>query len=245
MMSVTQKTHSTAGVRSQDVTVDDIISALKKLRAGKACADDAWVTEMLKTGHEGFLEAIAAIFSDILHEKAEMPHTWCASRLTILFKKGDAKLPKNYRPIAIIPVLGKLFSGVLLQRIKPLLENLQEPEQAGFRADFSCDDVIHFLRMTAEKADEKSEQIWAVSLDLEKDFDKVLHSSVSDGLARAGVEPDIFRVLWDLYSLQPAHVRLDGDVRSRAFKILCDVRQGDHLSPILFNSITRDIFAEL
>ena len=99
--------------------------------------------------------------------------------------------------------------------------------------------------MTAEKADEWGEQIWAVSLDLEKAFDKVLHSSVFDGLARAGVEPDIFRVLWDLYSLQPAHVRLDGDVRSRAFKILCDVRQGDHLSPILFNSIPRDIFAEL
>ena len=97
------------------MTVAKITSALKKLRAGKVCADDGLVAEMLKTGHEGLLATIAVIFTGLLHDKAEVPHTWCVSRLTILYKKRDAKLPKNYRPIPIIPVLGKLSSEVLLK----------------------------------------------------------------------------------------------------------------------------------
>ena len=76
-----------------------------------------------------------------------------------------------------------------------------------------------------------------MSLDLEKAFDKVLHSSVFEGLVDAGVESDIVRVLLNLYSLQSAHVRLDGGIKSRAFMILCGVRQEDLLSPILFNSV--------
>ncbi len=35
-----------------------------------------------------------------------------------------------------------------------------------------------FMRMMAEKSDEWGEEVWAASLDLEKAFDKVYHSSV-------------------------------------------------------------------
>ena len=62
------------------------------------------------------MDAIAASFTDILHGSVDVPEACCMSRLVILFKKGDATLPKNYRPIAIISVKCKLFSGILLGR---------------------------------------------------------------------------------------------------------------------------------
>ena len=112
---------------------------------------------------------------------------------------------------------------MILNRIKPILDSLQDPEQAGFRPDYSCNEAMQSLRMVAEKADEWGEHVWAVSLDLEKAFDKVLHSSVFKSLAEARVESDIVNVLWNLYALQTACVCLDGGVQSRAFKILCGV----------------------
>ena len=232
------------GAHASAVSVKEVNEALKKLRAGKACGDDELCAEMLKTSHAGLVGAIATVFSDILCGYAELPATWAISRLVVLFKKGDATLPKNYRPIAIIPVLCKLFSAVLFGRVGRLLDSLQDPEQGGFRPDYSCSDIIVFMRMVAEKADEWGEEVWAASLDLEKAFDKVSHVSVLECLAEANVETDILKYLWRLYRQQVAYVSVDG-AKSRLVSILRGVRQGDPLSPILFNNVTAKIFRAL
>ena len=46
-----------------------------------------------------------------------------ASSLAI-FKKGDASQPGNYHPIAVLPVLYKLYARVLLSRIKNTWDSL-------------------------------------------------------------------------------------------------------------------------
>ena len=150
--------------------------------------------EMLETKHSGLIESIAQVFTDILHGRLDVPSTWSKSRLVVLYKKGDPTLPKNYRPIAIISVLNKLFSGVILARLKPILDALQGPEQAGFRQDFSCSDVVQMLRMVVEKSHEWGVEFWPASLDLEKVFDKVSHEAVFYSLRDGNVDPDIIRV---------------------------------------------------
>ena len=57
--------------------------------------------------------AAALFFTDVLNGSAVSPETWKTTKMKVLFKKGDAELPKNYRPISIIPVLAKLFSTLL------------------------------------------------------------------------------------------------------------------------------------
>jgi hypothetical protein len=234
-----------SGPRSDTIEPSEIRGALKKLRAGRVCGDDGLYAEILKTHHEGLITLIAQMFTDILHGTCEVPASWTVSRLVVLYKKGDASLPKNYRPIAIISVLSKLFSGVLLARIGSSLDSLQGVEQGGFRPDYSCSDIIMFMRMMAEKADEWGEEVWAASLDLEKAFDKVYHSSVLDSLEDAGVESDIISFLGRLYGQQKAYVCLDSATRSRLIDILRGVRQGDPMSPILFNNVTRQVFQAL
>ena len=55
---------------------------------------------------------MAELFSELLEGKLDVPNSWCVSKVVVLFKKGDATLRPNYRPIAIIPLLCKLFCGV-------------------------------------------------------------------------------------------------------------------------------------
>ena len=130
---------------------------------------------------------------------------------------------------------------MLLGRVGRLLDSLQDPEQGGFRPYYSCRDIIMFMRMVAEKAEEWGQEVWAASLDLEKAFDKVSHALVLECLAEANVEADILNYLWRLYRRQVAYVSVDGD-QSRHVSNMRGVRQGDPLSPILFNNVTAKNF---
>ena len=105
--------------------------------------------------------------------------------------------------------------------------------------------MVTFLRLVAEKADEWGEVVWAASLDLEKAFDKVHHTAVLKSLMNAGIEPDIVSFLWQCYKQQSAYVSLDANTKGRLFEILRGVRQGDPLSPVLSNNVTREIYAKL
>ena len=230
---------------SDNITVEEVEQAVAKMKRGKSYDDDGLCAEMLKTGHKDLLKLVAEIFTDILHGLSDVPAAWKCSRLIILYKKGQATLPKSYRPVAIISVLCKLFSMVLLKRIGPTLHALLDPEQAGFRPDHSCSDVIMFMRMVSEKAEEWGEEIWAASLDLEKAFDKVYHESVLDALLDASVDPDVVNFLAQMCRQQSAYVCWDDGTRSRLLKILRGVRQGDPMSPALFNNVTRIIFRNL
>ena len=163
----------------------------------------------------------------------------------VIFKKGDPAFPSNYRPIAVLPVMYKLFATVLLGRIRRVLDRLQPLEQAGFRASFSCSDHVHTLRLLAEKASEWGQTLWVASLDLEKAFDKVLHDHVFDSLLGTGVEVEVIQTLRKVYSDMCAYVQLEPGNRSRTFSILRGVRQGDPLSPILFINVLRKVLSEV
>jgi len=226
-------------------TSTEVRQAVKHLKNKKACAADGLVAEMLKHGSEELYEAIALLFTCLLSGQTAVPAEWRQSRLTVIFKKGDPKLPKNYRPISIFPVLEKCFCVFLLQRICDKLEEHQPLEQFGFRRHLGCVDAVHVLQMLREKSSEWGEQIWLASLDLEKAFDKVLHEAVFDSLVDISVDYNIIWMLRSLYSHQCAHVQLDTDTRSRIFEILRGVRQGDPLSPALFNNVTAKMMRPL
>jgi hypothetical protein len=71
-------------------------------------------------------------------------------------------------------------------------------------------------------------------LDFKQAFDKVHHHSLWQALSKQGVPSKDTRLLAWLYSSQPARVKLDK--LSREIPILRGVRQGDPISPFLFNA---------
>ena len=58
-----------------------------------------------------------------------------------LFKGGDRENVNSYRPISLLPVLGKLLEKLISKHLISFLDKyeLLYPRQFGFRAKFSTD----------------------------------------------------------------------------------------------------------
>ena len=229
----------------EPVTVEEVAEVLKRLKNGKTGADDGLVAQILKTGHSGLLECWARFFSYILNGVCAPPSSWKTTKMKLIFKKGCPELPKNYRPISIVPVLSKVFSMLLYGRIAHLVERRMSEEQFGFRKGRGCADSIHVLRMVVEKSTEWGLPLWMAALDVEKAFDRVHHADLFRTLLAREVSARIVLTLRNFYAGLHARVQLWLGAESRDFPLQRGVRQGDPLSTLLFNLVIRDVLEEV
>ena len=61
--------------------------------------------------------SLKIIFQNILIS-AIYPNMWKLANVIPIFKKGDKQLIKNYRPISLLPICGKMFEKIIFN--KPL-----------------------------------------------------------------------------------------------------------------------------
>ena len=94
---------------------------------------------MLQDGSKLLLQTILDIFNDVLSESPETPAAWRKSRVRVLFKKGDVRLPENYRLITLLSIMYKLFSRLLNSRMQSVLDRAQPVDQTGFRSGFGVE----------------------------------------------------------------------------------------------------------
>ena len=56
------------------------------------------------------------------------------------YKKNDKQLVKNYRPISLLPICGKIFERLIYNKPVHFSQenNLVSPNQSGFKSRDSC-----------------------------------------------------------------------------------------------------------
>ena len=130
------------------------------------------------------------MFTYVLQGTWDPPASWKKSFVIVLHKKGDTKIPDNYRPITLLPIIYKLFSRIVCTRIRSKLEQAQSADQAGFRCGFSCDDHLLTAVFLMEQCAEFQLPLWMCAVDFKKAFDCVEHTSLWDSLLEQGVEKE-------------------------------------------------------
>ena len=175
------------------------------------------------------------ILRDIIHHiwnTETIPDEWNIGRLTILPKKGDLSLPKNYRGIMLLEVSYKIVAIILQERLRPIQESLDHESQCGFRPDRGCVDAIFTVKLALKKRREHGLESWVFFLDLVKAFDRVPRELLWLILERFGVPVKLVNLLKALHDAFKVKFTVDNVTQT----IICTigVKQGDILGPILF-----------
>jgi len=164
------------------------------------------------------------------------------SILTPIFKKGNIDKPENYRPIAGLHNLSKIFERLMLNRITNFasINNLLPDCQYGFRPKYSTKDAVLSLLFKIEQNLCKNLKTCCIFLDLSKAFDKVNHALLLNTLEKLGFR-GLFGSLLENY-LADRSYRVKHDSKfSLEHPILQGVPQGSIISPILYSLYVSDM----
>ena len=191
---------------------------------------------------------LATLYSKILLHSHSAPQCWCQGKTILLYKKGDPTSPKNFRPITLTSVFGKLFHRILSIRLEKftLINRLLDPSlQKGFLYGVNGTmEHIFSIESLLDNAKTTKNPIVMSFLDLKNAFGSVCHQYLFDILQYIKLPSPVVSYITSCYSKLTAYVSTKA-WKTTVFSIYRGVFQGDTLSPLLFNLAINPLLAYL
>jgi hypothetical protein len=178
------------------------------------------------------LSAIHKLINSIWN-KEELPDQ-CESIIVPIHKKGNKTDCNNYRGIPLLSTSYKIFSNILLPRLSPYVDENIGDHQCGFRRNRSTTDQIFCIRQILEEKWKYNETVHQLFIDLKKAYDLVRREVFYNILIEFRVPTKLVRFI--KMCLNEIYTKvLICKLLSQSFLIQNGLKQGDALSPLLFN----------
>ena len=147
------------------------------------------------------------------------------------------------RSISLLPTAYKILSNILLSRLTPYAKEIIADHQCGFRRNRSTIDHIFCIRQILEKKWEYNEEVHQLFIDFKKAYDSVRREVLYTILIEFGIPKKLVRLIKMSLIETYSRVRVGKNVSDR-FPISNRLRQGDALSPLLFNFAKSTLLGE-
>lgn len=172
-------------------------------------------------------------FFNVCLATERVPEDWKLSQTVLIHKKGNPTDLANWRPISLQITIYKIFSALLSNRISAL-PNLISREQKGFNKFDGCAENIQKLSSAINDAKLSRKSIAIAFLDLSNAFGSVPHQVIFEMMEKLGLPGKLVNLTKNIYSGSLMTVKT-GKGQTRPISMEAGVKQGDPLSPILFN----------
>ena len=119
---------------------------------------------------------------------------WLNANISPVYKKGDAHLPGNYRPVSLTCVSCKILEHIIRKHILDHLDRnkILTTLNHGFRSGYSCETQLVMTVHDLGKFDRGS-QINMIILDFSKAFDTVPHRKLKSTTSTMSYRRDLLK----------------------------------------------------
>ena len=234
--------HNTESFEKVPSIKESEMKVLFEMDPYKAAPDDILPIFYQKT-YDKLMPYILRIFNKCLH-LGKYPRYWKLATVKI-HPKGNAKdmfESKSYRPISLLPIMGKWFSKIINKRIQWSSENEDwiDHNQFGFREGKSCEKALFRLTKNVERCFNNKDYCLVISLDISGAFDGTWHPSILKSLIKSNCHPNYIHLINSF--LNDRHVSLKVSNITKTKKLSMSCPQGEIHSPFLWNIDFNDIF---
>ena len=159
-----------------------------------------------------------------LHARS-FPESWATGTIIPIFKSGEKNQPNNYRGITLLPILAKLFTSIIAERLKDWahLSGLLGDCQFGFREGFSTVDAIFVLQTLLEKSQTLKQPLYSAASSTfgTEAFDSISHTLLWRKLRIMGMSELMLSLLSDMYGKAKALVRVNDVCSNKPVQVQC------------------------
>ena len=136
-------------IKNVSFSKNDILLLIQGLNSNKAHGWDDISSKMIKICDESIVDPLYIIFKNCV-ERGIFPSKWKRANVTPIHKKDEKNLVKNYRPISLLPLFGKIFEKLIFNNLYSYLKEngLISSKQSGFtKGDSTINQLLSIVEM--------------------------------------------------------------------------------------------------
>lgn len=205
----------------------------------KAAGPDGVPGKVLKACADELSHVFTSIFNLSLSQAVVLP---CLKSSTIIPvpKKTSIDSLKDYRPVALTPVITKCLERLVQHHIKALLPPSLDPHQYAYKANRSTEDAIATaLHAALTHLEQKGTYVRMLFVDYSSAFNTIIPDILITKLTYLGLPPLTCSWIKDFLTNRPQVVKL-GSSLSSSRTLSTGSPQGCVLSPLLYSLYTHD-----
>jgi hypothetical protein len=171
-----------------------------------------------------------------------VPECLKKNRTALIPKKGNSEDPAHYRPITVGPMLVRILHSVLAGRLNVLVKF--HYTQRGFVKADGCLENVTLLDWVIRNTCSRNARLYILLLDIAKAFDTVSRHSILRAGKCFGLHSNMIQYLAATMADSTTRLNIRG-VLSEEIAMTVGVKQGDPLSPLLFNMVVDELLQSL
>jgi exonuclease III len=221
-------------------TESEVKEAVFQMEHNKAPGPDGFPAEFYQVFWGIIKNDLLPLFND-LHREALDLHSLNFGIITLIPKVPNATKIQQYRPICVLNVSFKIFTKVGTNRLNKVAKTVVNPMQTAFMPGRNIMEGVVILHETIHELHTKKRDGIILKIDFEKAYDKVKWDFLQQTLRMKGFSAKWCRWVQCMVSGGSVGIKVNDEV-GPYFQTKRGLRQGDPMSPILFN-IVADMLA--